>query len=239
MDHMIYVSMAAAQANLMRQDSLASNLANASTNGFRAELDAFRAVPVQGSGASTRAYALETTIGYDDSPGPMQVTGRSLDVAVQGKSWLAVQALDGTEAYTRMGSLTVDNQGTVVTQSGLPVVGDGGPIVLPPNTEPSIGTDGTISAKQSNGTVTPVGKLKLVTPNAPLTRDDDGLFRSTDGDLSADTTAHVSPGTLEGSNVSTIGTMVAMISAARQFEAQTKLMQAADQNEQAASKLLA
>lgn len=238
MDHMIYLSMAAAQATLQRQDSLAGNLANASTNGFRAELDAFRAVPVQGSGASTRAYALETTIGYDDTPGPVQVTGRNLDVAMQGQAWLGVQALDGTEAYTRMGSLTVDAQGTLTTQSGMTVMGDGGPIVLPPNTEPSIAPDGTVSAKQSNGAITPVGKLKLVIPQTPLTRGDDGLFRSADGDLGADPNARVSPGALEGSNVSPIGTMVAMIAAARQFEAQTKLMKAADQNESAASKLL-
>lgn len=238
MDHLIYLSMAAAQANLQRQDALAGNLANASTNGFRAELDAFRAVPVQGSGASTRAYALETTVGYDDSPGPVQVTGRNLDVAVQGKSWLTVQGLDGTEAYTRAGSLTVDAQGTLTTQSGLPVIGDGGPIVLPPDTVPTIAPDGTVSVKQANGTISPLGKLKLVTPDAPLTRGDDGLFRASEGDLSADPNARVTPGALEGSNVSPIGTMVAMIAAARQFQAQTKMMQTVDQNESAASKLL-
>ncbi len=238
MDHLIYLSMAAAQANLQRQDALAGNLANASTNGFRAELDAFRAVPVQGSGASTRAYALETTVGYDDSPGPVQVTGRNLDVAMQGRAWLAVQGLDGTEAYTRAGSLTVDAQGTLTTQSGLPVIGDGGPIVLPPDTVPTIAPDGTVSVKQANGTISPLGKLKLVTPDAPLARGDDGLFRATQGDLSADPNARVTPGALEGSNVSTIGTMVAMIAAARQFQAQTKMMQTVDQNESAASKLL-
>src|SRR5512138_2754635 len=107
MDRMIYLSMAGAKATMQRQDTLAHNLANASTTGFRAELQAFRAVPVQGSGASTRVYALETTPGYDATPGPVTGTGRNLDVAMKGNAWLAVQALDGTEAYTRSGSLDV------------------------------------------------------------------------------------------------------------------------------------
>ena len=145
MDRMIYLSMGGAKASMQRQDTLAHNLANASTTGFRAELQAFRAVPVQGSGASTRVYALETTIGHDDSPGPVAATGRALDVAVRGASWLAVQALDGTEAYTRAGSLDVSADGTLVTRAGLQVLGDGGPIQLPANSEPSIASDGTVA----------------------------------------------------------------------------------------------
>ena len=108
MDRMIYLSMSGAKATLQRQDILAHNLANVSTAGFRAELAAFRAVPVLGDGASTRVYALESTPGYSDAPGPVQSTGRALDVAVSGRSWLAVQALDGTEAYTRGGALDID-----------------------------------------------------------------------------------------------------------------------------------
>src|SRR5215831_8237702 len=123
MDRVIYLSMAAAKATMQRQDTLANNLANVSTVGFRAELAAFRAVPVQGSGASTRVYALESTPGYDDSAGSVTATGRNLDVAVTGKSWLAVQGLDGTEAYTRGGSLDVTSDGTLVTRNGLMVLG--------------------------------------------------------------------------------------------------------------------
>src|SRR3954449_12917363 len=99
MDRMIYLSMAGAKATMQRQDVLANNLANASTTGFRAELQAFRAVPVRGDGASTRVYALESTVGYNPDPGPVQGTGRNLDVAMKGYAWLAVQGLDGTEAY--------------------------------------------------------------------------------------------------------------------------------------------
>src|ERR1700761_2117783 len=119
MDRMIYLSMSGAKAALQRQDSLANNLANVSTNGFRAELTAFRAVPVRGDGASTRVYALETTPGYDESQGALNATGRNLDVAMTGNSWLAVQSLDGTEAYTRAGSLEVNADGLLVTRNGL------------------------------------------------------------------------------------------------------------------------
>ncbi len=238
MDRMIYLSMSGAKATMQRQDTLANNLANVSTVGFRAELQAFRSVPVQGSGASTRVYALETTPGYDNSPGTITNTGRNLDVAVKGNSWLSVQALDGTEAYTRGGSLDVSPDGTLTTRSGLPVLGDGGPIQIPPNTEVSIGGDGTVSGTALNGKTTPLGKLKLVTPEEPLQRGEDGLFRAPEGDLQADATARVQDGALEGSNVSPIETMVAMIAAARQFEAQMKMLQTGEADDRAASQLL-
>ena len=240
MDRMIYLSMSGAKAAMQRQDSLANNLANASTTGFRAELEATRAVPVLGSGASTRVFALETTIGHSDAPGPILTTGRQLDVAVKGDAWFAIQALDGTEAYTRAGSFDLDAEGTLVTRSGLQVLGDGGPIQLPPGAEPTIAADGSISARLPNGSSSVIGKLKLVTPEAPLQRGTDGLFRAIGGEsLDADPLARVQDGALEGSNVSPVENMVAMIAAARHFEAQMKLMQTAQDDEKAASQLLA
>ena len=238
MDRMIYLSMSGAKATMQRQETLANNLANVSTVGFRAELAAFRAVPVQGSGASTRVYALESTPGYDATPGQVTATGRNLDVAMKGGAWLAVQGLDGTEAYTRGGSLDVNAEGNLVTVSGLTVLGDGGPISVPPDNAISIAADGTVSATAANGRSTSIGKLKLVTPEGPLTRGTDGLFRGVDGDLSADATARVQDGALEGSNVSAVETMVAMISAARQFEAQMKSLSTAEGNDKAAAQLL-
>jgi flagellar basal-body rod protein FlgF len=239
MDRMIYLSMAGAKMNMQRQDVLSNNLANVSTAGFRAELQATRAVPVRGDGATTRVYALETTVGYDDSAGPMQFTGRGLDVAAQGKSWFAVQALDGTQAYTRAGSFTLTPEGVMTTQGGLQVMGDGGPITIPPGSTPAIAQDGTVSAKQANGQQTTVGKLKLVTPTETMVRGEDGLFRSPTGnDLDTDATARVQDGALEGSNVNPIETMVAMIAAARQFETQMKLMQTAEADEKQAAQLL-
>lgn len=238
MDRLIYLSMAGAKATMQRQEVLANNLANASTTGFRAELQAFRAVPVRGEGASTRVYALESTVGHDQRPGPVQGTGRSLDVAMQGSAWLAVQSLDGTEAYTRAGALQVDGEGQLVTPTGLPVLGDGGPITLPANAVVDVGPDGTVSATVGNQRPQQVGRLKLVTPEAPLARGTDGLFRAADGDLPADANARLQAGALEGSNVSPVETMVAMIAAARQFEHQMKMLQGAEQREQAAQKLL-
>jgi flagellar basal-body rod protein FlgF len=238
MDRMIYLSMSGAKATMQRQDVLANNLANASTTGFRAELQAFRAVPVRGDGASTRVYALETTTGYDPAAGPAQQTGRPLDVALQGNAWLAVQGFDGTEAYTRMGSLQVDAEGTLMTSGGRTVLGDGGPIQLPIDSTPQIAADGTVTVRQPNGSMTPVGRLKLVTPEAPLSRGDDGLFRAPEGDLPADPNARLQDGALEGSNVNPIENMVAMIAAARQFEAQMKMLQTAEKDEQSAGQLL-
>jgi flagellar basal-body rod protein FlgF len=238
MDRMIYLSMSGAKATLQRQDVLAHNLANVSTTGFRAELAAFRAVPVRGDGASTRVYALESTPGYSDAQGVVQSTGRALDVAVSGRSWLAVQSLDGTEAYTRGGALDISPEGELVTRSGLPVLGDGGPITVPANAQIDIAADGTITCKVGNAKDQVLGRLKLVTPETPLRRGDDGLFRAAGGDLDADPAARLQQGALEGSNVSAVETMVAMISAARQFEQQMKMLQAAEQKEQAATKLL-
>ena len=239
MDRLIYLSMAGAKATMQRQDVLANNLANASTTGFRAEMQAFRAVPVRGDGASTRVYALESTIGNDTRAGPLQQTGRGLDVAAQGNAWFAVQSLDGTEAYTRNGSFQVDPQGQLVTSTGLPVLGDGGPITLPAGAAVEVAADGSISATVGNGRPQQAGRLKLVSPEAPLLRGTDGLFRAAEGDLTADPAARVQGGALEGSNVNAIETMVAMISAARQFEQQMKMLQGAEQREQGAAKLLA
>ena len=238
MDRLVYTSMAGAKASLQRQEVLAHNLANVSTQGFRAELAAFRAVPVRGDGASTRVASIETTIGYSTQAGPVQTTGRSLDVAMRGQAWLAVQSLDGTEAYTRAGSLERNAEGVLVTQSGLPVSGDGGPITLPPNATVEIAADGTVTARSGNAAPTNVGRIKLVTPEGPLTRGPDGLFRGPDGDLAADPAARLQSGALEGSNVSPVETMVAMIAASRQFEHHMKLLQGAEQREQASAKLL-
>ncbi len=238
MDRVIYLTMAGAKANMQRQDVLANNLANASTPGFRAEITAFRSVPVLGDGASTRVYAIETTPGYNAEPGPIASTGRNLDVAMKGNAWLAVQSVTGTEAYTRSGALDVDNEGQLVTRGGLPVQGDGGPISVPQNAQVLIGSDGTVTATVQGNRPQVVGRLKLVTPEAPLQRGADGLFRSAGGDLEANPSARVLNEALEGSNVSPVESMVAMIAAARQFEQQMKMLQTAQEREQSATRLL-
>jgi flagellar basal-body rod protein FlgF len=241
MDRLIYTSMTGAKHLFNRQAVLANNLANASTPGFRADLVAQRAVPTQGGAPGARIFSLETTTGSDFTPGPMLATGRALDVAVQGSGWIAVQGLDGNEAYTRAGNLQVNVDGTLTLPNGLPVLGDGGPITVPADAKLQIAADGTISAKTANSpTVNQVGRLKLVNPEAnQLTKGLDGLFRTRNGEpADADPNVRVADGTLEGSNVNVVEAMVGMIAAARQFEMQMKMLAVAEQNEQKAGSLL-
>ncbi|RYF66178.1 MAG: flagellar hook-basal body complex protein, partial [Comamonadaceae bacterium] len=148
MDHLIYTALSGASAAAQRQTVLANNLANVSTQGFRAELASFRAVPLRGDGASTRVFAVETTSGHDERAGAIQRTGRPLDMAAAGRSWFAVQGLDGTEAYTRSGSFQVSPEGTLTTTTGLVVLSDGGaPLDVPPGAEITVGSDGTVTTK--------------------------------------------------------------------------------------------
>ncbi len=241
MDRMIYLSMAGAKALMQRQDALTHNLANAGTDGFRADLMTARAVPVRQEGtATTRVYNVETTTGFDTAPGAARQTGNPLDIAVRGTGWIAVIGEDGTEGYTRDGGLMVDDQGVLRTRRGLTVMGDGGPITIPPNAEVAIGSDGNISAKVGNQPSLAVGQLKLVDPPAAeLAKSADGLVRLRSGDpADADPNVRVADGVLEGSNVNVVEAMVGMIEVARQFEMQMKLLQNTEANEQRAAQLL-
>ena len=242
MDRIIYTSMTGANAAAHRQAVLANNLANASTQGFRAEMSTFRSVPIQGQGSTTRVFALEATSGHSDASGPVTRTGRSLDAMAMGSAWFGVQGLDGTEAYTRAGVFEVSDTGQLLTPTGLPVLSDGGaPIDIPPGAEITLGADGTITAKTTGQPATQIGRLKLASPTAddPLKRGDDGLFRTTSGDpLPNDASARMLAGALEGSNVNPVECMVGMIAASRQFEQQIKLLQNAEQNDKTASQLL-
>jgi flagellar basal-body rod protein FlgF len=242
MDRLIYTAMTGANAAANRQAILSHNLANASTNGFRAQLETYRAVPLRGDGATTRVFAVESSAGFSDKAGPATRTGRSLDAMNIGNSYFAVQGLDGTEGYTRNGQFEVSPDGTLVTGTGSVVLSsDGAPMVVPTNAEVSIGNDGSVSAKVGSEPGTTIGRLKLVTPNAedPIRRSEDGLFRALSGNpLDNDDTARVQVGALEGSNVSPIETMVGMIQTARQFEAQMRLLQTAESNDRSAGQLL-
>jgi flagellar basal-body rod protein FlgF len=171
-------------------------------------------------------------------------TGRPLDVAVQGEGWIAVQTGDGQEAYTRAGNLHVDANGLLQTVGGLNVLSDGGPITIPPDNSITISPDGTVSVVPLFGTpnnVNDAGRIKLVNPPADeLVRGDDGLFRLRGGEpADADENVRLAPETLEGSNVNPVDAMVSLISLARQFEMQVKLLQSADTNAGKADQILA
>lgn len=242
MDHIIYTAMTGANAVMNRQQAIANNLANVSTNGFRAELSTFRSVPLQGSGASTRVFALEATAGHLETPGTLTSTGRNLDVAAVGNAYFAVQGLDGVEAYTRAGNLQIAPDGALTSASGRPMLDDGGaPIAVPENAEVNIATDGTVSARTGNEPPQLLGRLKLVTPNneVKLKRGDDGLYRAPDrAPLPQDAEARLKDGMLEGSNVNAVEAMVGMIAVARQFEQQMRMLQTAEKNDQTAAQLL-
>jgi flagellar basal-body rod protein FlgF len=242
MDRLIYVSMTGARHALEAQATVAHNLANVTSSGFRAQVNALRAVHLFGEGMPTRSYVVDSTVGTDFRPGTVQQTGRPLDVALLGQGFLAVQTADGGEGYTRAGGMNVGPGGILVNQQGFPVLGDGGTIAIPPDVNVTIAKDGTVSAVQSNslGAVNVLGRLKLVNPpEADLVRSADGLFRLKNGDVApADNSVVVSSASIEGSNVNAVEQLVAMISHARAFEAHMKLLQNADQNDRQANQLL-
>ena len=214
-----------------RQDALSHNLANASTDGFRADLMTARAVPIRSEGtATTRVFNVETSTGFDGKSGPIRQTGNPLDLAIRDNGWFAVQAADGSEAYTRDGGLVVDEQGNLRTRRGQTVLGDGGPISVPAGADVQVGRQKPSQA----------GKLKLVDPDmAELKKGDDGLMRMKEGgEAPVSDSVRVVQGAVEGSNVNVVESMVGMIEVQRQFEMQMKLLQTAESNEQRASQIL-
>jgi flagellar basal-body rod protein FlgF len=243
MDRMLYVAMSGAKETLKAQAANNHNLANASTTGFKADMAAFQAREVTGSGYASRVYATNSTTGIDASTGSMQSTGRDLDVAVQGSGFIAVQGRDGRESYTRAGDLRVDPQGALRTATGLQVMGDGGPVSVPPNTSLLVGVDGTLSiVPQGSGPETRavVGRIKLVDPPADqVVRTGDGLFRLKSGaDAESTATVRLSSGQLESSNVNVADAMVNMIELARRFDLQVKAMRTAEDNGAMSAQLL-
>jgi flagellar basal-body rod protein FlgF len=244
MDRLIYTAASGAKHILEQQATTSNNLANVNTTGFRAQLDVFRAVPVQSEGLPTRAFVLNSTAAADFTPGALQITGRDLDVAIKGQGWFAVQMPDGTEAYTRNGSLQASQNGLLTTAGGATIAGEGGPITIPPDVTVTVGGDGTISTISTTdqpAAANILGRLKLVNPPADnLVRGDDGLFRLKDGGTAqADPAVSVAGGALEGSNVSAVDSMVNMISLARSFETQMSLMKNAENNAAKATQILA
>ncbi len=243
MDRLIYTAMTGARQVLEQQATVSNNLANASTTGFRSQIDSFRAAPVTGPALPTRTLVLDATVAADFTPGPIQQTGRDLDLALQGAGWFTVQGADGKQAYTRSGALKISANGILQTQNGLTVLGESGPIAVPPETSLLVGKDGTLSslaAGSSAAQMTLLGRLKLVNPPArDLVRGDDGLFRQTKGEpANADPNVVVLGGALEGSNVNVVEAMVRMISLGRQFDLHMNLLKNAETNAAKADQIL-
>lgn len=243
MDKLIYTAMTSAKHALIKMETVTHNLANISTDGFREKLDSFRAVPVVTTDLPVQTFVVDSTVGANFSPAATRQTGRDLDIAIQGSGWIVVQDAQGKEAYTRGGSLKANQNGVLQTQQGLNVLGDAGPITIPPDETVTIASDGTISTipvgnKVANSNL--IGRLKLVNPSEnTLVRGDDGLFRTNDGTTpDSDSNVTVLSGSIEDSNVNAIDALVSMISLSKKFDMDIKLLTNAQNDDEKASTVL-
>jgi flagellar basal-body rod protein FlgF len=238
MDRVIYTAMTGAKSTLYQQAAVAHNLANGDSTGYRTEMHKMRAVEIQTQAMRSRSFVVDASSATDFTTGSLKYTGNPLDVAVKGKGWLAVQTASG-EAYTRDGSFELSPNGLLQTHAGLPVLGDGGPVTIPPDSVIIVGGDGTISAIQ-NGITNEVGRLKLVNPpEGELVRGEDGFFRLQSGQPApADEDVKVDGGYLESSNVNVAEQMVQMISLARQFEMQMRMISNSQENDRSATQII-
>lgn len=244
MDKFLYVAMTGAKQGMNALAVSANNLANANTDGFKADMTQARAMQAFGEGLPSRVFSMTESPGTNFESGPIVTTGRNLDVAVKGDGWLAVQAADGSEAYTRAGSLKFDSTGLLLNSSNRPVMGDAGPIVLPlPIEKVEIAANGIISVRPQGATaevIEEVARIKLVNPgNDQMMRGEDGLFRlMAGGNAPNDPNVEVESGAVEGSNVNSVHEMVAMIDIQRQYEMQVKMMKNAEEIDRASTSLM-
>jgi len=243
MDRGVYVAMSGAAQTMRAQTIHANNLANINTTGFRSDLAQARSMPVFGEHHPSRVYAMTERPGSDLSSGTLTQTGNPLDIAVAGEGWIAVSGPDGREAYTRAGDLRIDALGQLTTASGLPVLGNGGAIAVPPAQKIQIGADGTLSIVpqgEDGQTLTEVDRIKLVNPDArQLRKEQDGLFRLAAGAVAeADATVRVESGAIERSNVNAVESMSEIITLARQFEMQVKMMKTFEENAAQSTRIL-
>ncbi len=243
MDKMLYVSMTGAQNNTLALRAHANNLANVSTSGFRRDFEQARSMPLFGETYPARVFAMSERPATDFRAGSLQETGRDLDVAIGGKGWIAVQAPDGSEAYVRTASLNIDALGMLRTGNGLPVMGNAGPIAVPPEQKVEIGQDGTISIRalgENPNVLAEVDRIKLVNPDPKsMEKGTDGLIRvKGQPEVEADATVQVTSGFLEASNVNAVEEMTAILSLSRQFELSVKMMRTAEDNSSAMARVL-
>nr|WP_186350955.1 flagellar basal body rod protein FlgF [Pseudomonas proteolytica] len=242
-DKYLYVAMTGASQNALAQKAHANNLANISTNGFQRDLEQARSMPVFGDSFPARAFALTERPGTDFSPGSMVETGRDLDVAVGGDGWIAVQTPDGGEAYVRTASMNIDALGVLRAGNGMPIMGNGGPISVPPEQKVEIGEDGTISIRamgEGPRVMAEVDRIKLVKPDlANMTKGLDGAIHTKDGQPAvADASVKVNSGFLQSSNVNAVEEMTAVLALSKQFELHVKMMNSAKEDDQAMTRVM-
>ncbi|MDH1264459.1 MULTISPECIES: flagellar basal body rod protein FlgF [unclassified Pseudomonas] len=239
MDRLGYTAMTAASRTMTSLSVRANNLANANTPGFRADLEQAKAVAVEGYGYDSRHLALVQSNGVSLAPGAMMATGRDLDFAINGRGLIALQGPEG-EVYTRNGSMQVDAE-LNLTINGRPVMGEGGPIVLPEYDSIHIGSDGVVSVMpRGDFVMAEVDRIKRVdVPAAELVKDEAGLLVTRNGEaLPVDENVRLIAGHLEESNVSAVDQLVATMSLNRLFETQVKMMKAAEDLSEAGNRMI-
>jgi flagellar basal-body rod protein FlgF len=242
MDKALYIGMSAAKNNMLGQAVRSNNLANVNTTGFRGDFEQARSMGVYyGDGMPTRAYALTENPQTNFAEGSLIQTGRDLDVAVKGAGFIAIQAPDGREAYTRVGNLYINNVGVLLTGNNLPVIGNSGPMAIPEFQKLEIGQDGTVSVVikgESPDALSQVDQIKLVNPDESLLKKGkDGLLYA-ETDIEPDVDVVLISNFLEGSNVNPINELTHILTLARQYEMSIKLMKTAEENSEAAARLL-
>ena len=240
MDRLGYTAMTAASRTMASMQVRANNLANSSTPGFRADIENAEAVAVEGYGYDSRHLAQVRNSGVSSASGTLMHTGRDLDVAIQGAGMYVVEGLDGQERYTRHGALQVDAE-LRLTVGGRPLLGEGGPIVLPEYDSLHIGRDGTVSVVPRGDFVTAeVDRIRIVDADAAaLTKDVDGLLKlEEDQQAQAVEEPLLASGYLESSNVMAIEQLMASMSLSRLFETQVKMMKAAEQLSDAGNRMI-
>lgn len=243
MDRLLYTAMNGASRAMHNVGTISHNIANANTAGFKAALVRASTEAVEGAGLPTRFNAIVNGDGHDASMGSMHTTGQPLDIALHSGHWLAVQAQDGSTAYTRAGDLRLDEFGQIQTASGHGVLGADGTIALPPSATISIGADGAVSIiPQGQPAAAPaeIDTIRVMAePPAGMQRRTDGLFEPVDqGEMTPGLGNVLVSGALEESNVSVATALVDMIAQQRQFETQVKLMKKADENAQRTAELM-
>ena len=243
MDRLIHTALSGMRASMDSQRVIASNMANANTLGFRAEMLDQRAVTIEGQPNEARAMQTASVRGANMVAGEIVDTGRNLDIAIETDALMAVQAVDGTEAYTRRGDLSLGATGLLVTGDGHPVLGDTGPITVPPGGRISISEDGTVTRTDPNAPDQPpaeVGRIKLASwDGSPIAKGLDGLFRVEGGGiLPTDEEARVHTGKLEQSNVKPTEVLVAMIEEQRLFAMRSKLVSTARDLDESGAQLM-
>jgi flagellar basal-body rod protein FlgF len=243
MDRLIWTAVSGMSASMARQRMIASNMANAQTIGFRAETMQFTPVTLKGPSLEARALSDAEVRGARMEAGSLVQTGRPLDVALQGQALLAVQGEDGSETYTRRGDLSLTPAGLLVNGEGRPVLGEGGPVSVPPGSDVSLAPDGAVLVRDRatpDAPLAQVEKLKLASPvGSRIGKALDGLFRVAGGGvLPADPEARLASGTLEQSNVRPSEVLVEMVEAQRLYDMRTKLVATAKELDEGGASLM-